>query len=150
MQSVGFWAVLRAAVISVNIFAFLRIAEPRSNLDWGAGVLMGAIAGAGLYWWLTVTMRLRSDIDWSKPFSLTRPFWPMQKFPLRFWLLAAYTLMSGGLAMVAGDILYGRGREGVGGSFFVTGLLLAVTLVLWIWVAGRRTHEAEHSWRSWP
>lgn len=69
----------------------------------------------------------------------------MQKFPLRFWMLAAYTLMSGGLAMAVRDIVYGRGREGIGGSFFVMGLLLAVTLVLWITIAGGRTQEPGHS-----
>jgi hypothetical protein len=122
-------------VIAINLAGLLSFDEPRSNLDWGVGFLAGAVSSIGLYWWLAV-IRSRHYVDrytdWSQPYSLDQPFFPMRKYPLRFWLLAAYSLMIAGAAVMLKDMIKNSGHEGFGGSFLITGLFITAALMLWI------------------
>jgi hypothetical protein len=129
------WKFLRLSVIAINIAGLLSFDAARSNLDWGVGFLAGIVSSIGLYWWLAV-VRSRHDIDrytdWSQPYSLEQPFFPMRKYPLRFWFLAAYSLMIAGAAVMLRDMIENNGHVGFGGSFFIAGLFIAAALKLWI------------------
>jgi hypothetical protein len=129
------WKFLRLSVIAITMAGLLSFDEPRSNLDWGVGFLAGIVFSISLYWWLAV-VRSRHYADrqteWSQPYSFDRPFFPMRKYPLRFWFLAAYSLMIAGAAVMLRDMIENAGNEGFGGSFFIAGLFMTAALVLWV------------------
>jgi hypothetical protein len=125
------WVFFRLLLIASNIVALLSYQEGRSNLDWGAGVLIGIICSGALYLWLT-GIRSNRDTDWSLPYSFNQPFFPMGRYPLRFWILASYSLILAGATVVLRDSIENNRHVGFGGSFLVAGLLMAAALKLWI------------------
>jgi hypothetical protein len=137
MKAGAVWIVLRFAAVAAITAALMSIPVARSNLDWGAGVFIGIIVSVALFLWLTA-IRSREDVDWSQPFSLTQPFFPMTGFPLRYWFVASCSLAIGGAATTLRDLIEHNGRQGVGGSFLIAGLFIAVTLTLWIRAFARR------------
>lgn len=126
------WIFLRLAVIAVNIVGFLSIPIAQSNLGWDAALVSSIVISVGVYLWL-MAVRYRPQIDWSLPYSFNQPFWPMMKYPLRFWFLASCALLIGGGTTMLRDVIEHNGHEAIGGTFFVTGLSLAAALKLWIW-----------------
>jgi hypothetical protein len=123
------WIFFRLAAIALVTFSLLSLPVARSNLDWGAGVLIGAISAGGTYWWLSL-IRSRSNVDLSQPYLPTRPFLPMMKFPWRYWFVVSYSLAIGGAVTALRDSIEQNGHEGVGGSFLIVGLFIAVAVML--------------------
>lgn len=131
------WILLRLAAVALVAWALLAIPVARSNLEWGAGVSIGAIFSGALYLWL-MAIRTRADVELSQPFSLQQPFFPLGRYPLRYWFVASYSLVIGGGIVACRDFIAHNGRSGVGGSFLIVGLFIAATLLLWM-----RLHAAK-------
>lgn len=131
MNSSTFWLTLRIVALFVMASAIWSVPSEHSNIGWGVGALFGAMIAVGLYVWLWV-MRSRSGIDWTQPYSLKTAFLPVNKFPLRFWLLSGYGMVLGGCAAILRDYVHHTGREAIGGTFVVAGLFVVVALALWI------------------
>jgi len=124
------WTIARLLVIAANIVAIISIPRERSNLDWGACFLISVIWSASLFAWLTLA-RNNQSMDWSDPYSWTKAFWPMIRYPLRFWILMAYTLVSAGVVTMLVDVIFHNGHEAVGGTFFFIGLFTGVAIIVW-------------------
>jgi hypothetical protein len=125
------WIVYRFAVIALISVSVIGIPVQRSNLDWPAAALIGVIVSVFLFVWLRA-MRSRGDIDWSKPYSVTEPFWPMRRFPLRYWLVTSCGLLVGGLAGIAKTLVEHSPRAAVPGTFAVLGTCIFASVNLYI------------------
>lgn len=129
MRSENNWLFGRVAVIAATTSLIWSIPEERSNLDWAAAVLLGAVIAVALYIWLRTT-RNRDGIEWSGAYAVQTPFLPMSKYPLRYWVVASYALMVGGSVSVVRDLLRHSGRSGVPGTFAFLGLYIALAVGL--------------------
>lgn len=125
------WLLGRIGVVALITVAILSIPIGRSNLDWPAAILIGLVVSVALFVWLKA-IRYRQCIDWSSPYSTRKPFWPMTKFPLRYWFVTSVGLMVGGAAGIAMTLWSHSGRESVPGTFAVLGLGIFVALRLFI------------------
>lgn len=123
------WFAFRIFVIAANVLALTSIPVEQSNIDWGACVLISALSAVAVYMWLTA-VRTRGGIDWSEPYSWRKPFFPMQRYPTRFWVLASYALMISGSSAVIKDVVLHQEKTAVGGTFFFMGLAIFGSLLL--------------------
>lgn len=114
----------------------MAIPQERSNLDWGACFLISVIWSASLFAWLTMT-RSNQDVDWSDPYSWRKPFIPMKRYPLRFWILISYSFMLAGFTAMLEDVIAQSSHEAVGGTFFFIGLFVGLAVKVWIKQFGR-------------
>jgi hypothetical protein len=120
-DSIGKWTILRLLVVLINILVIATYPQKQSNLDWEAALIIGIVPPIFLYIWLVLD-RTRRNRDWSEPHSWTKPFLPMNLYPVRFWLLVSYSLMAaGGLALIL-DVFLRNGREAFGCTFLFLGL----------------------------
>jgi hypothetical protein len=156
------WLVVRLLIIAINVGGIIVISrDPRLTLvDWrdcfSISVLISVALSATMVFLLTVSLpmsRLRQEIDlsdsrwklwwksltryhqevdWSEPYSWWKPFWPMKRYPLRYWLFAPQVLMIAGIAAMLADVISHKGQETVGGMFFFVGLLVWLALKIWI------------------
>jgi hypothetical protein len=125
------WVFFRLFVIIIAIVGVLQTNRDHINFDWGACLLLSPLPAIFLYFWLTIN-RDRNSIDLMKPFSLILPFYPMIKYPLRYWLLGSYAFgISGFIAMIV-DIITHRGNASVGGILFFWGAFQILSLLIWI------------------
>jgi hypothetical protein len=125
------WILVRLAVIASVTAGLLATSAERTNLEWGAAIPLGLLPAVAVFLWLTI-VRHRTNIDWSFPYSFGHRFLPMAKFPLRFWFLASCALLFGGAVTVVWDLIDRNGHEAIGGLFFMTGIFLSLTIMLWI------------------
>lgn len=134
------WLIVRLAVVLGMSIGLLSVPTSQSNFGWGAGALVGLIAGINLYFWL---WRLRDvpGVIRSRPYSWFEPFWPMQKYPVRFWIVSSYSLMLAGITTAAWRRLADAGASDLGAGCFLMGLLCFGAVALWIMRNGRAATE---------
>lgn len=123
--------VFRFLVLAINAWGLPAIPREGSNVDWPGCFLISAVCALALFGWLTA-IRSKQNVDWLAPYSWYEPFWPMVRYPLRFWLLAAYALILGGVLSILEDITLNRGHMAVSGAFLFMGLFILAALKLWI------------------
>jgi hypothetical protein len=87
------WLLLRIVLISSNITAVLQItSSPVAGFGWFACALVSIVSGMLVFAWLFVA-KSRSRVDLSHPYTLTGAFFPMGRYPLRFWFTVSLMLM---------------------------------------------------------
>jgi len=124
------YAVLRVLIIALNIYGVASYPQYQANVGWPVGLIIGATTSVGLFTWLTL-IQSRRDIDWSAPYSWKKPFFPMSKYPLRFWVLGSSSLMAAGSITILIDVGFRSGHSGFGGTFLCWGLGAFITLLVW-------------------
>jgi membrane-bound metal-dependent hydrolase YbcI (DUF457 family) len=135
-QQLKAWAIFRVLVIAVNILAVATYPQNQSNLDWIAAFIISIVFSICLFAWLAV-VRARPSIDWSEPTSWVKPFFPMNKYPIRFWLLTSLSFMVAGGITIVLDMFSHNGHEAFGGTFFFWGLGIWIALKIWLKKYGR-------------
>jgi uncharacterized membrane-anchored protein len=131
------WMLFRLFVVEAASWSVVAISKTNSNIDWLACALISAAFGIALFTWLTVTDG-RGGIDWSEPLSLTKPFYPMVTYPVRYWLLAAMALLLGGTAAAFLAMRTDEGRLRTSATFFFSGVAIVGALA---------AAKARHNWR---
>jgi lipoprotein signal peptidase len=135
LSSQTVWVLLRLLVIIANLGIGFS-PKNKSNLDWGACILISIAVSVSLFLWLLL-IRHRQNVDWSKPYGWDKPFWPMRKYPLRFWsLISLSTMISGAIAFLI-DVIEENGNEAFGGTFFFMGLSIGISLRVWLKFFGK-------------
>jgi len=125
-----FWLGLRMAVVAIAVISPLTPFEGQTNADWRIGLLAGVSTAVAFSVWLSVWCR-RRQVDLTNAFSLTSPFLPINRYPIRAWLLVAASItLAGAVGLVASAIFGGRSAV-LGGVFLGVGLPLLATLALW-------------------
>jgi hypothetical protein len=130
-------AILRLLLMLVNIIGLSSFPQERSNLDWGGCFVISLIFALFVYGFL-LSVQYKQHVDWSEPYSLLKPFFPMNRYPLRFCLVASHSFMIGGILAMLVSVIHQNQREAVGGTFFFTGLFIYITLKIWIRLYGRK------------
>lgn len=125
------WLIFRLVLLAYSAWGIPLTTKQGSNVDWPACFLIGTVFALTLFGWLTA-IRSRRNVDWSAPYSWNEPFWPLAKYPLRFWVLAGYMLTLGGALSILEDVALNRGHMAVSGSFLFMGLFILAALKLWI------------------
>jgi hypothetical protein len=123
----NFWTICRILIITTTAFGIALNPRNRSNEDWRVGVILGVISFITMSAWVFM-IRSSTNIDWSEPYSWRRPFYPMKLYPLRFLFLASLSIMAGGVAATARDVVLETGHEGYGATFILWGAGVLATL----------------------
>ncbi len=123
------WATARLLVAFTDVLAGVSIPVERSNIDWPACFLISFVCSLAVCVWL-LAIRFQQGIDWSEPYSLTEPFWPLRQYPLRYLFVCSWALVLMGSAGMTSSIILRRGHEAVSGTFLFIGIFMAVPLTL--------------------
>jgi hypothetical protein len=126
----AFWILARMCVVVVNVLAAFSTLQGKTNADWRVGLIAGVLGSVGFSVWISV-VRHRNDVDMADPYSLTKPFFPINKYPLRSWLLGAFSMTLAGTMGLVGQNAAGVVAGPLPGILFGFGLPLLVTLVTW-------------------
>lgn len=125
------WTAFRVLVISFGSWSIMYYPQSQSNIDWIACILIAGVTSIFLFGWL-VFDRKRNVNDWGAPFSMTSPFWPMIKYPARYWIVTSLVMMLGGVGAMVKSIGSDGSNLAFGGTFLFMGIgiLTSVLLVL--------------------
>jgi hypothetical protein len=94
--------------------------------EWQALVLAPAAFAIAVFVWLTFAGQ-RGTIDLAEPFSLTLPFFPMRRYPIRFWLLCGVVLFVAGACRTLASVILGQHLTGATMALSIgVGILIAV------------------------
>lgn len=107
-----------------------------SNLNWLSCLLISIAGGTFLFLWLLSTGS-RLSIDWTAPLSFTQPFFPMNRYPIRYWIVVAVSLMLGGGFALLKEVLRSGDHAAFGGTFIFLGI--AILLAIGAWMKTRLT-----------
>lgn len=127
------WYALRVGSLLSIVVALDTYPREKSNLDWWAAGIIGLVVSVVLFIWLTV-VRFRSYMEWSKPYDFSAPFFPMNRYPLRYWIVVSFSLMAGGAVSFFSDVLSSKGNMAFGGTFFILGLGICITIKMWVFL----------------
>lgn len=130
MHKLNKWSFLRITIIISNIIFAINISEQKNNVDWVACFLISASFSATLFAWLTL-IRKNTKVDFYANYSLTYPFFPINKYPVQFWLLGAFAfIISGGIAIM---ISYIKKQNNLAfcGTIFFWGLGIFTSIKIW-------------------
>jgi hypothetical protein len=86
------WLLLRAVIVCGVSWEIILVSEGNTNIDWLGCFLIAIASGISIYIWIAGLKR-RQTIDWTEALSLAKPFYPMNTYPIRFWVLTAETLL---------------------------------------------------------
>src|SRR6266481_7522492 len=126
-NSPQFWIILRAIVILVASLFISSYDVSKSYLDWLASLIVPIVGGVGVYVWLMLSEK-RQAIDWTKPISITQPFFPMSRYPIRYWLVAAISLTLGGSVALLKEIMESGQHPAFGATFLFLGIAILIAI----------------------
>ena len=121
------WIVLRALVVLLISSGIALYNPSRANLDWFACLLISIAGGLFLFIWL-LSIRDRPNIDWTNPISITLPFFPMNRYPMRYWLVVAVSLILGGSVAFFRETIRGGQYTPFGATFIALGLAIIIAV----------------------
>lgn len=129
------WIVLRLFAVGVTAWGIAAYPRAESNLNWTAAFMISLFFSTILFGWL-ISIRHRDAVQWSYPFDVGTPFLPMKRYPLRFWVVTASSMMLGGgislmMSLVGTDTHYA-----FGGTFLLLGLGALFSVIAFLNVKG--------------
>ena len=133
--------IARVVLFAASVWdGFARAEDPR--ITWIAvGSTSTAIALLVLAWLSLVSFASNSkvqffksdrDIDWSDPYSFTKPFFPPTRYPVRFCVLLSLLLISTGLVSSTHDTFVRGGMSPSSGMFLFWGISGIIPVLIWI------------------
>lgn len=136
------WLVRRQVLLAVGVIGGLALDAAMPKLTWFTALAAASIVALTILGWLAIKKN-RSlnpysnadipDIDWSDPCSLTEPFFPISRYPVRFFLVVSAMAFAGGIAATVRNYLIdGRIIAPVAGLFLALGGLTLVVLLPWL------------------
>jgi hypothetical protein len=141
-QTIKAWLIARVVLVSGAIWSACTEPNKLNNIHWHAAIILVVLSVS------IVAMSLKaaeynSRVDWSEPYSLVKPFFPMRLYPLRFWLLGSVVTSSTGLVLSVHNIAV-RGNLSPGSCF---GVLLGTSILLvispWLFKHRENNRSAE-------
>ena len=125
------WIVLRALVMLLVSWGIASYDASKSNIDWVACLIVSIAGGLAVFLWLLWSERVRA-IDWTKPVSITQPFFPMNRYPVRYWMVVAVSLILGGSMALMKEIATDGQHAAFGALFLFLGatILAAIGILM--------------------
>ena len=130
------WIVLRVVVVLIASWGIASFNASESNLNWLSCLLISIAGGTFLFLWL-VSIGSRLSIDWTTPLSFTQPFFPMNRYPIRYWIVVAVSLILGGGFALLKEVLRSGHHAAFGATFIFLGI--AILLAIGAWMKTRLT-----------
>ena len=125
MDSGKKWKIIRITLLLGSV-AIAPFYSPVEVIDWRLTAIFASLTAVVLFGWLAM-MRYQAGVDLSDPFSWDSPFWPVTKYPVRYWLMTSYSAILQGLsALLASASLDGRFSLAI--FLLVTGAALQLSL----------------------
>jgi hypothetical protein len=125
------WFLLRLALLACAIFAgFAHMHDP--NMTWIIAISF-SVGSAILSFISLMIAAYKPSVDWSDPYSFTEPFFPLTRYPMRFWLLLAVTVLTNGIVSLARDLFFNGTISPDSGMPLFSGLsILAASAIFWL------------------
>ena len=120
---------LRLIALVACVFAIAATSRVGTNLDWTAPFLIAGVVGPILFVWLLGQQAL-ADTKWSTFISWREPFFPMRRYPYRYWVFSGESTTLGGVVSIFIDSQTKGGYIAYGATFFLLGLAMIVASVL--------------------
>lgn len=130
------WLVLRMFVLVMSIFGPLFRPDTSAMPSWIVFVIVPVFFAVALFFWLQLAARRNADIL-IRPASWTLPFYPMQKNPMRFWLLGACVFIIVGISTTISSIYRFHSLRGESLLLFI-GVAVLLSLTVSIKSLGKR------------
>jgi hypothetical protein len=129
-MSSAFWIVARLAVFALMVVMSLSTPNGRVNADWTVGLLGGVTGSIAFSLWFLI-IRRHPGIDLTDPYSIVKPFFPANKYPVRGWLFSSCsTALAGAIGIAVNYPGHHAGRP-IPGFLLGLGTPLLATLVFW-------------------
>lgn len=126
------WVFFRLIVFGMVLLSVLAYGKSMTaNIGPVAIFLIASVSGLALYLWLVVA-RSRLHADWTCPFSYDKPFWPMRRYPVRYWMVIAEALIFAGIVGLVASC-DGGGKCSIVSLFMVSlgvGVLAAIAFLV--------------------
>jgi len=130
------WLFARVGILASTLAVGLTPPTQPIDADWQVGLGTGVVGSIAFTVWL-LTMRRRSDVIVSAPFSIYTPFFPIGRYPVRAWRLSAFAILSGGAA----GLFTGTGNAMLDRTMIALGLPLLATTLAWSWSGRPKSHR---------
>lgn len=135
MNKFNKWPLIRMTIIISNIFFILDFCKQKNNVDWYACVLISVSFSVALFIWL-ILIRKNPKVDFYAKISLTYPFFPMDKYPIQFWLLGSLSFIIGGGVAIIIDYITKKNNQALCGTIFFWGIGIFISIKIWQRVFG--------------
>jgi hypothetical protein len=124
------WKFLRIVFIALGVLeGGLLFPRIPSNACWIFFLPVGLFFSIILFICLKLQRHFKKEyVDWSEPYNWTKPFFPMHKYPLRFWFLGSLILSSIGFTVICGDLILQENKWSLGAVLLLTSLMLNISL----------------------
>ena len=125
------WFLTRLMLLILFVWGGFEGEEDTATLTWSVVWLFSLVLA------LPVVACMASStndtrVDWSDSYSLTKPFFPITLYPIRFWLFISAIGLSTGIASSAHD-LFAHGSINPGsGMYLLSGTSILVSLLPWL------------------
>jgi len=119
----------RAGVIALIASVIVLYDSAHSNINGLGCLVISSAAGVSLCIWLR-TIERHLKLNWSEPLSLKQPFFPMNRYPVRYWVVISISMLMGGIGNVLKALFQDGGNVIFGFTFIFTGLALMVALLV--------------------
>jgi hypothetical protein len=130
------WVLLRLLILVLNTWSLQYYNFYSQDFGWLACVSISVTTGFFLFGWLTVTEK-KGSLDWTKFFSVSKPFWPMTNYPIPFWLLCAEILIVLGIISLASELLEQRAPAAGSTALLSVGIAILAALSLRKYLSNR-------------
>ena len=124
------WLILRTGFVLISVIGGLIHHDSHVKPEWPAFILVPTIVSFTIYISLSLISK-RKSVQLERPLSLTLPFLPMRRYPLRFWLLCAVVFIGVGSSGILAS--YYKHQPLIGSSMFLfIGLGMFVAVLGWM------------------
>jgi H+/Cl- antiporter ClcA len=124
------WLLLRACFVLAPIGGVFFHQDTSRAPEWQALVLVPIAFAIAVFAWLSFLGR-RKTVDFEQPFSMTLPFYPFDRYPVRFWLLCGIVAVTAGISRILAS-LFSQQRLTGGSMFLFIGLGILVAVFGWM------------------
>ena len=119
---------LRLLAIGAGAFGAASIGISVPGLKWPHVLVISGVVWVTFTLWLKM-FRKRRQAVWSDPFSWTKPFWPMERYPARYWLVASEGMIAGGAYSLLIEVIHGANRFAPGALFVLMGTVIVLAVI---------------------
>lgn len=131
------WLMTRFVLLVLFVWGGFAGDESTSTLSWLVVSLFALVIGAVVMASLS-SAAYNSLAEWSDPYSFTKPFLPISRYPTRFWLFIALIGLSTGLASSVHDIRVEGSINAGSGLYLLAGLAALGAMSPWLWRRSER------------
>jgi hypothetical protein len=131
------WFLTRILLIGLMIWAGFSYSSMPDN--WTAAILVPTLSAILMFVWLLGSAS-SPNIDWSDPRSLSKPFFPMKRYPIRFLFLGSGICIFNGIASAIHDLFTHGHLSALSCTAFLWGVFMLIALSLF-WLSPSNAHN---------